>query len=203
MSRITVAVCFIGVLVMSMTTLRAAPTLESLRVGDRLPVLKGQFLSGRDVELPRASSGKVALVAMGFTYKSRFPVEAWGGWYRATIGSRTDVTFFEVPMIGGLATLGRWFIDRGMRSGTPAELHEHVITVYGGTGDWKRRVAYSGEREDDAYLIVLDRDGIVQGLHHGGFDQGRADDLRGLCTSLADGGTTVADHHLAPRSVEP
>lgn len=53
------------------------------------------------------------------------------------IGSRTDVTFFEVPMIGGLATLGRWFIDRGMRSGTPVELHDRVITVDTGTGDWK------------------------------------------------------------------
>ena len=140
---------------------------------------------------------------MGFTYKSRFPVEAWGSWYRATIGSRTDVTFFEVPMIGGLATLGRWFIDRGMRSGTPVELHDRVITVYKGTGDWKKRLAYSAEREDDAYLIVLDRDGIVQWLHHGWFDQARADDLRGLLTSLADGRTTMADHDLARRRSEP
>jgi hypothetical protein len=169
---------------------RAGPAPESLRVCDRLPVLKGQFLSGRDAELPWASSGKVALVAMGFTYKSRFPVEAWGSWYRATIGSRTDVTFFEVPMIGGLATLGRWFIDRGMRSGTPVELHDRVITVYKGTGDWKKRLAYyySAEREDD---------------HHRGFDQARADDLRGLLTSLADGRTTMADHDLAHRRSEP
>jgi hypothetical protein len=203
MSRITIAVCFIGVVVMSVTTLRAGPTLQSLRLGDRLPVLKGQFLSGRDAELPRASAGQVALVAIGFTYKSRFPVEAWGEWYLATIGSRNDVTFFEVPMIGRLAALGRWFIDRGMRSGTPAALHEQVITVYGGTADWKKRVAYSAEREDDAYLIVLDRGGIVRWLHGGGFDQARADDLRGLLTSLAERRTTDADHDLAHRRSEP
>jgi hypothetical protein len=203
MSRITADACFIGVLVLSIATLRAGPAQECLRVGDRLPMLKGQFLSGRNAELPRASSGKLALVAMGFTDKSRFPVEAWGSWYRATIGSSTDVTFFEVPMIGGLSTLGRWFIDRGMRSGTPAELHEHVITVYGGTGDWKRRLSYSRAREDDAYLIVLDRDGVVRWLHHGGFDQARADDLRRLLMGLADGGTTVADHDLADRRSEP
>jgi hypothetical protein len=202
-SRITADACFIGVFVMSMATLRAGPAQEPLRVGDRLPMLNGQFLSGRDAELPRASSGKVALVAMGFTYQSRFPVEAWGRWYRATIGSRTDVTFFEVPMIGGLSTLGRWFIDRGMRSGTPAELHEQVMTVYGGTGDWKRRLSYSPEHEDDAYLIVLDGDGIVRWLHHGGFDQARADDLRRFLTSLADRRTPVADRDLADRRSEP
>ena len=203
MFRVLATACVIGVIVMSTATLRAGPAQDALRVGDRLPVLKGQFLSGRDAELPRASSGKVALVAMGFTYKSRFPVEAWGSWYRATIGSRTDVTFFEVPMIGGLATLGRWFIDRGMRSGTPVELHDRVITVYKGTGDWKKRLAYSAEREDDAYLIVLDRDGIVQWLHHGGFDQARADELRGILTSLADGPPTMTDHDSAHRRSEP
>jgi len=188
---------------MSMTPLRAGPTQESLRVGDRLPLLKRQFLSGGDAELPAASSGKITLVAMGFTYESRFPVEAWGSWYRATIGSRLDITFFEVPMIGGLSTLGRWFIDRGMRSGTPAELHEHVITVYGGTGDWKQRLSYARPHEDEAYLIVLDRDGVVRWLHHGGFDEARAEDLRELLTSLADGRTTATHHELADRRSEP
>ena len=98
------AACFIGVIVMSNATLRAGPVQASLRVGDRFPVLKGQFLSGREAELPRASSGKVALVAMGFTYKSRFPVEAWADWYRTTIEPTTAVTFFEVPMIGGMVS---------------------------------------------------------------------------------------------------
>ena len=188
---------------MSAAILQAQPAMDPVRVGAQLPALKGQFLTGREAELPRASSGKVALVVMGFTYKSRFPVEAWGSWYRATIGSRTDVTFFEVPMIGGLATLGRWFIDRGMRSGTPVELHDRVITVYKGTGDWKKRLAYSAEREDDAYLIVLDREGVVRRLHHGGFDQARADELHALLTTLADGPRAEVDRDPAHQPLEP
>jgi len=203
MFRVLATACVIGVIVMSTGTLRAGSAQDALRVGDRLPPLKGQFLSGRDAELPRASSGKVALVAMGFTYQSRFPVEAWGEWYRATLGQRTDITFFEVPMLGRVARLGRWFIDRGMRSGTPTELHEHVITVYGGTGDWKRRLSYASEHEDDAYLIVIDSTGVVQWLHHGGFDQARADNLRQLLTSLAERPQAEADVHAVPRRREP
>jgi hypothetical protein len=203
MSRVLATAIVIGVIGMSTAALRAGPAPASLRVGDRLPMLQGQFLSGRDAELPRAAAGKVALVAVGFTYKSRFPVEAWADWYRMTTGSRTDVTLFEVPMIGGLATIGRWFIDRGMRNGTPVELHNQVITVYGGTGAWKQRLSYSRGHEDDAYLIVLDRDGVVQWLHHGKFDQARADDLRGLLTSLADGPTTMAGHDTAHRRNQP
>jgi hypothetical protein len=184
MSRVFATGIGIGVLLMSTITLRAGPVQEPLRVGDRFPPLKGQFLTGRDAVLPQASAGQVALVAIGFTYKSRFPVEAWGDWYRMTIGSKTGVTFFEVPMIGGMGTLGRWFIDRGMRKGTPVELHGHVITVYGGTGDWKQRLSYSAAHEHDAYLVVLDRDGVVRWLHHGGFDTSKSDELQALLASL-------------------
>jgi hypothetical protein len=191
----------IGVILMSTATLHAGAAQGPLRIGDRLPVLTGQFLTGREAQLPQAASGRVALVALGFTYQSRYPVEAWGHWYRETMDQRTDVTLFEVPMIGGLATLGRWFIDRGMRNGTPVELHDQVITVYGGTGDWKRRLSYSPAHEDDAYLIVLDRAGVIRWIHHGAFDQARADELQRLLTSLADrrpkaGGSAASDGRL-------
>ena len=203
MSRVFAAASFIGVLLMSTATLRAGPAQEPLRVGDRFPALKGQFLTGRDAVLPQASSGQVALVAIGFTYKSRVPVEAWADWYRMTTGATTAVTFFEVPMIGGVATLGRWFINRGMRNGTPAELHDQVITVYGGTGDWKKRLSYSPDHEDDAYLIVLDREGVVRWLHHGAFDEPRAAELQALLTSLVDGRPMADGPDLSNRPIEP
>ena len=187
------AVCCVGALVIAMATLRAGAARDSLRVGERMPELKGQTLTGRTAVLPQMSAGHVTLVAMGFTYASRFPVEAWADWYRTTIDPTTAVTFFEVPMIGGMATLGRWFINRGMRSGTPVELHDHVITVYGATGDWKQRLSYSTRHEDDAYLMVLDRQGVVRWLHHGAFDESRADELKGLLASLAGSHPVAAD----------
>jgi hypothetical protein len=190
-------VCGVGVLVMAMGVARAGQ--DALRVGERMPELTGQTLTGRTTSLPQASAGKVTLVLMGFTYKSRVAVEAWADWYRATTDSTGAVTFFEVPMIGGMATLGRWFINRGMRSGTPVELHDQVITVYGGTGDWKQRLAYSTRHEDDAYLIVFDGQGVVRWLHHGGFDQSRADLLKGLLASLAGGPRATADPDLPDR----
>ena len=187
MSPILTVACLIGATVMSAAAPPPDPARAPLRVGDPFPVLEGQFLTGRDAALPQAAAGTVALVAIGFTYASRFPVEAWGAWFRETMGPRTDVALFEVPMIGGLARLGRWFIDRGMRSGTPAELHDEVITVYGNTSEWKARLSHTPARGDDAYLIVLDAAGVVRWLHHGGFDQTRADQVRTLLTSLADG----------------
>jgi len=165
----------------------AASDVAPLRVGDALPRLEGEFLTGRAAVLPAQSSGRVTFLMIGFTYASRFPVEAWGEWFRRTTGARTDVTFFEVPMIDGLARLGRWFIDRGMRSGTPAALHENVITVYSKAGDWKKRLGVSNGSQNDAFLILIDEDGIVRSLYHGQFDAARAEELKAM---------------LAPRRVE-
>lgn len=170
---------------MSMAIIAAGATQQSLQVGDPLPELEGHTLTGRTAVLPQASAGKVTLVAMGFTYSSRYAVEAWADWYRTTIDPKLDVSFFEVPMIGGLATLGRWFIDRGMRKGTPVALHDQVITVYQGTGEWKKRLSYSADHGDDAYLIVFDRAGLVRWLHHGGFDTSWAEELKTLLAPLA------------------
>jgi hypothetical protein len=153
-----------------------------LGVGDRLPPLKGEFLTGRAAQLPDVSLGKVAVVMLGFTYDSRHAVEAWGEWFRKTIGLDGETTFFEVPMIGGMGRLGRWFIDSGMRRGTPKDLHENVITVYGGTGDWKRRVGFASE--DAAYLLLLDRDGTVRWMHAGDFDEATARELEKTVAAL-------------------
>ena len=138
----------------------------------------------RDAELPAASKGKVALAALGFTYDSRFAVEAWSKRFKGEFGGRPGVTFFEIPMIGGMGRLGKFFIDRGMRKNTATELHENVITVYGGTGDWKTRVGF--KQEDAAYLLLIDAQGIVRWIHAGMFDEAAFQALRAATLALLD-----------------
>ncbi len=148
----------------------ATSLIAALSSGERLPVLKGAFLSGRPAVLPDAASGRIGLLAIGFTYNSRFAVEAWIGRFRKDLGDSPKVTFYEIPMIGGMAQLGKWFIDSGMRRGTPKKDHENVITVYGGTEPWKQRLGF--QSPDAAYLILMDQGGIVRWRHSGEFDEG-------------------------------
>ena len=137
----------------------AAASVASLAVGDPLPTLRGEFLTGRTAVLPQAAAGRVALLLLGFTYDSRFAVEAWTQKFRGQFHTDPRVTFYEIPMIGGLARMGKWFIDGGMRRGTPKADYEHVITVYGGIDPWKQRVAFRDPNA--AYLILLDASGRV------------------------------------------
>jgi hypothetical protein len=52
---------------------------------------------------------------------------------------------------------------------------ENVITVYGGTDAWKQRMGY--ESADAAYLVLLDRHGMVRWRHSGAFDEAAYKDL--------------------------
>jgi len=142
---------------------------SELTPGENMPELRGEYLSGRKAILPKDSSGRVALLLFGFTYQSRFAVEAWTSRFRGDFESDPQITFYEIPMIGGMARLGKLFIDRGMRHGTPAADHENVITVYGGTKLWKQRLGFKAE--DSAYLVLIDRNGKVVWRHAGPFDE--------------------------------
>jgi hypothetical protein len=158
------------------------PAVVPLSEGDTLPPLSGDFLTGRKAALPEAARGKVALLALGFTYDARFTVEAWTKRFRGDFGQNPGATFFQIPMIGGFGRLGRVFIDRGMRNGTPKELHENVITVYGGTGDWKTKVAFKDPKA--AYLILLDPEGRIRWLHAGALDEASFASLAAVAAQL-------------------
>ena len=53
-----------------------------LAVGSAMPALEGDLLNGREAVLPDVARGKVALLALGFSYDSRFAVEEWCGRFR-------------------------------------------------------------------------------------------------------------------------
>jgi hypothetical protein len=152
----------VPLLIVAFASAASAPALVP---GDLMPPLRGEFLSGRKAVLPDAARGRVALVALGFSYDSRFAVDAWITRFRQDFGADSSLTFFEVPVLGGLARAARPFIDGGMRRGTPKALHENVITVYGGASEWKSRLGF--REPDDAYLLLLDRAGRVAWRHAG------------------------------------
>jgi len=159
----------------------AALPASEITVGDSLPALRGEYLTGREAVLPQAAKGRVALLLLGFTYEARFPVEAWAGRFREQFQSDPRVTFYEIPMIGGLARLAKWFIDGGMRRGTPRSDYEHVITVYRETDLWKDRV-HAGDPHA-AYLILLDPTGKVAWRHAGQFDERN---YQALCSKVSE-----------------
>jgi hypothetical protein len=176
---------FLFSVIVASIVLAGASSVEqgrNLKPGDTLPPLKGAFLTGRDAFLPEASRGKIALLALGFTYDSRIAVESWCERFAREFKDRNEVTFFEIPVIGGVSRLGKWFIDSGMRKGTPKDKQENVITVYGSAEDWKRHVGFKNPKA--AYLIVLDAEGLIRWQHSGLFEENKCRELAEFVRNL-------------------
>lgn len=144
-------------------------------VGDPLPSLRGRDLTGHGVTFPIATRGSVTLLALGFTYDSRFPVEAYVDSFRVAFAGEPRARAYSVPMIGGLGKLARTFIDGGMRRNSPRELHPYTVTVYDDVSKWKERLDHPGG--DVAELILLDRRGRVAARHTGAYDRAASDSI--------------------------
>jgi hypothetical protein len=168
----------LGLVVILGLPLQAQDSMEgSMRIGATFPTLQGEYLTGRTATLPGDAAGKAAVILMGFTYASRKPVEAWAERLKPALATMNDATFYEVPVIGGMARMGKWFIDSGMRRGTPKALHENVITVWGGTKQWKARAGVTDARDTLAYITLIDREGRIRWRYTGGFDAAVFDEL--------------------------
>jgi hypothetical protein len=167
-----------------MTLSIALLLLAGLDVGQRMPSIDGEYLSGRKGRLPVESKvgARVALYALGFSYQSRFPVEAWVGRFEKDFGKRQGVVFFEIPVIGGIGMLGKPFINRGMRNGTPKEKHENVLTVYGGAGELRK--AFGLKNDANAVLVLTDGNGSVRWSYEGTFEEARYAELKQAAEAL-------------------
>ena len=144
-----------------------------LPVGTVLPQVTGEDLTGAKITLPDAAKGRVTLIAFGFSYDSRTPVEAWSEHVKKAFGSAPDFSWYQVPMVGGLGRLAKPFIMGGMRKQTPTP--RNTVVVFGGVGPWKERFVVKNDAL--AYLVLLDRAGVVKWFHSGVFDAATANTL--------------------------
>jgi len=144
-------------------------TLRMLEPGQPMPILKGELLSGKKTTLPDDAKGKPALYLIGFSYDSRFAVEAWAKRFQQDFATNPAITFYEVPIIGGMGVLAKPFIDSGMRRGTPKQLHDRVLTVYGGAGPLRK--AFGTKNDKNAVIVLCDREGLAQWSWEGPLDE--------------------------------
>lgn len=163
--------------------LASAASAAPLPPGAMLPPVRGELLTGRDAVLPELTRGRVALVAFGFTRASSTDVEAWAGRFKAAYGGDTTFTWLEVPLIGsGMARMMKPLIQGGMRGGTPEPDRAHVMTVWGGTREWKDRLAFDAPQS--AYVVLLDREGRVRWRGAGPLDDPRWRALAAVADSI-------------------
>jgi len=130
--------------------------------------MEGTTLSGKTVVLPREADGQPAVLVIGFTKSAVKATRPWTEGCRSEASKKTppDVICYDVRMVEEVPRLFRGAMERGMRSGLPATLQDRTILVYKDNDAWRQRL---GVADDDlAYVVVVDRGGLVRTTAVGG-----------------------------------
>ena len=144
--------------------------LSLLRIGGyaqtttRFPQIQGETFAGRKVQLPDDVRGKVAVLIFGFTKASSKATGAWAKKISAEFGSRKDFELYQLPVLEDVPRLIRAMVISGIKKGVPENERDHFVLILQGEAGLKKAVNYTAP--DDAYLVILNREGkVVQQMH--------------------------------------
>ena len=128
------------------------------------PRIQGETFTGRRIELPEEVRGKVAVLILGFTKASSSSTSAWGKKISSDFGGRRDFELYQLPVLEDVPRLIRGMVISGIKKGVPEKTRDHFVPVLQGEAELKKAVNYSAP--DDAYLVILNREGkVVQQIH--------------------------------------
>jgi len=149
----------------------AIVSLASAQIGQVMPTIEGETISGRKVILPDASRGKIAVLIFGFTKSSKEPSGAWADRVQAEFGSRAGFEMYQLPVLEDVPRFIRGMVISGMKKGVRENMRDHFMPIEQHESELKQLVSYKGH--DDAYLIVLDTTGHIVHQTHGPFSDAR------------------------------
>ena len=129
-----------------------------------MPPIEGQSLAGRKVVLPDAAAGNIAVLIFGFTRASKTPTSDWAKKLRADFPSQSALDVYQIPVLEDVPRLIRGMVISGIKKGVPENERHHFVIVVQSEAELKKFVGY--KEPDDAYLVLLDREGnVVKQLH--------------------------------------
>jgi hypothetical protein len=136
-----------------------------------VPPIVTTDLNKTPIVWPRDFMAERTVLIVAFTGNQQGAIDRWV----AGLGLKAPgaVPWYEVPMINDPGSLGRWFINRGMRGGIPDSTDRaHVVTVYGDKREMMQRM---GLPDQGVHVLVVDREGRIVLRESGEFsDAGKA-----------------------------
>jgi predicted transcriptional regulator len=89
---------------------------------------------------------------------------------------------YSVAVLQDVPRLVRGMAIGGIKSSVPQNQRERILLVFQGEKDLK--VAAGFDRPDDAYLVLLDREGSIRWRFHGAFTEDSLQELRSQAATL-------------------
>ena len=141
-----------------------------------LSPLFGRALDGKEYALPGDLAEQHNLLVVAFRREQQRVVDQWLPWLTDLEQRRSDVAVYELPVLSSVYGPARWFIDGGMRRGTPdAAARSRTITVYTDVRKVADNLGLAGT--DTIAVLIVERFGRILAGEVGGFEEQKADRL--------------------------
>ena len=137
---------------------------------EQFPRIEGENLLGQKMALPDAAAGHPAVVVIGFTHSSQNQTKAWAG------RLQHEVPTYSIAVLEDAPRLVRGMAVHGMKSGVPEDQRDHFLVIYHNEKELKQTAGF--DRPDDAYVLLLDKDGAIQWRFHGAVTDGAVEELK-------------------------
>jgi ATP10 protein len=147
-----------------------AMLLAGSLVGEQFPRVEGENLLGQKTTLPDAAAGHPTVVVIGFTRASQNQTKSWAA------SVREDLSTYSVAVLEDAPRLVRGMTVRGMKSGVPEDQREHFVVIYRNEKELKQVAGF--DNPDDAYVLLLDKDGAIHWRFHGAVTDAAIEELR-------------------------
>lgn len=178
-SRIADAVLFtlaLGLTILVWTMHAQSPPV-ALRVGDHLPDVAGQNLSGTPTHLSTVVGGKISVVVLSFSKSGGKDTQIWDRQLVGDFGSSPTVALSTVINLESAPRLLRGVIVSGIKNSIPPPLHTSTIVSYENEELWKQRLNVADDGH--AYVILLDKDGRIRWINSTTFSSAAYKELKG------------------------
>ena len=126
----------------------------------RIPGVTVESLAGDPITLPDALRGKVGVLVIGFSRGSQQAVTDWAKKLAADYRESSTVVYYEMPMLASIPRWVRGLVVRQMRSSVPEHAWPRLVPLTEDEKTWRSVAHYAAE--DDAYILLVDGQGIVR-----------------------------------------
>jgi ATP10 protein len=163
-------------LLMPAWTIHGQPAAIPLRLGDPLPDVTGQSLSGNPAHLSTMVEGKIALVVFSFSKAGGKDTQLWDRDLLRDFGSNRSVALSTVIMLESAPRLLRGVIVSRLKNDMPPSLHNSTIVSYEDEKLWKQHLDVLNDSR--AYVVLLGQDGRIRWMSSGGFSDAEYEQLK-------------------------
>ena len=130
-----------------------------------IPQVHAQLLTGAPINLPADLHGKPTILVLGFSQGSRDQVTGWAQRLGPDYRDAPDVAYYEAADLEPVPRVLRGWVTKKIRETMPAPAQTHFLTLTDHESEWKSAAGFT--TGDDAYLLLLDRDGTIRWTTHG------------------------------------